>query len=73
MNMGYCRFQNTLRDLEDVYEHMEDVLSTDEHEAREEIIRICTAISREIKANLYELRCEDDEELDEEDENEEDE
>lgn len=71
MNMSYCRFQNTLNDLEDVYEHIEDALSSDEHEAREELIRLCTTIAREAKN--YNLVCKDDEEEIEEEENEDEE
>jgi hypothetical protein len=44
--MSYCRFQNTLRDLRDCDEHLEDEdLSAAEEQARAELIRLCTQIS----------------------------
>lgn len=43
-NMSYCRFQNTLRDLEDCLEHIEDDVSKDEQAARDELIRVCQEI-----------------------------
>ena len=45
-NMSYCRFQNTLRDLEDCLEHIEDDVSKDEQAARAELIRICAEIAQ---------------------------
>lgn len=46
-NMGYVRFENTLRDLQDCYEHMDDDLmdSESEAEARREMIELCQAIA----------------------------
>lgn len=44
-NMGYCRFQNTVSDLQDCYEHMADEdLSTHEIAARKQLLRICIDI-----------------------------
>ena len=38
-NMSYCRFENTLTDLQDCYEHMEDDdLSESEIKARRQLI-----------------------------------
>jgi len=65
-NKGYCRFENTLGDLEDCYDHLEDSLSRDEHEARAELISLCRTIVREAKS--MDLKCEDDEEIDYEEE-----
>jgi hypothetical protein len=46
MNMSYCRFQNTLRDLKDCIEHMEDEdLSEDEGSARQEMIDKCQHVA----------------------------
>lgn len=46
-NMSYCRFENTLSDLEDCYEHMDDNdLSKREIESRKKLIELC----REIEA-----------------------
>jgi hypothetical protein len=47
MNMSYCRFQNTLRDLQDCESHLFDTLSPEEHEARLEMIEICRAMAEE--------------------------
>ena len=45
-NMSYCRFQNTLNDLRDCYEHIEDEdLSEDEKEARNKIKELCKDIA----------------------------
>jgi hypothetical protein len=47
-NMSYCRFQNTLADLQDCYEHMEDEdLSEDEKKAALELMQLCEAIVSE--------------------------
>ena len=43
-NMSYCRFQNTVADLSDCYDHMEDELSDDEEKARQRLIKLCTQI-----------------------------
>jgi hypothetical protein len=44
-NMSYCRFQNTLRDLQDCQDHINDG-NLDQHEksARMELIRVCMEI-----------------------------
>lgn len=44
-NMSYCRFENTLRDLEDCSEHLDDEnLSKYEQRARERLIELCREI-----------------------------
>ena len=43
-NMGYCRFQNTLGDLHDCYERMDDDLSDEETAARMRLIEVCMDI-----------------------------
>lgn len=44
-NMSYCRFRNTLRDLRDCADHIEDGdLSQDEQKAREQLIALCKNI-----------------------------
>jgi len=48
--MSYCRFQNTVGDLEDCYDHIdlnENDLSPDEEDARERLIEICVDIALE--------------------------
>ena len=46
-NMSYCRFQNTVQDLEDCYENMENPkdLSPEEQKARERLIKLCENIA----------------------------
>lgn len=40
MNMSHCRFENTLKDLRDCVEHIEDELSESEERCREMILRV---------------------------------
>lgn len=54
-NMSYCRFRNTLQDLDDCYEHMDETDELDKEEilARGRLIQMCQSI-----ANDYaELGC----------------
>ncbi|MFC1453662.1 hypothetical protein ACFLQL_00595 [Verrucomicrobiota bacterium] len=44
-NMSYCRFQNTLADLLDCQEHMDDKLSGEEERARDRLIEACKEIA----------------------------
>jgi hypothetical protein len=46
-NMSYTRFQNTLSDLQDCYEHLHDKLSEDEDRARDRMITLCGEIASE--------------------------
>jgi hypothetical protein len=48
-NMGYCRFQNTLSDLNDCYDALCDAreLSEDEQEARGRLVELCKQIAEE--------------------------
>jgi len=48
-NKSYCRFENTLGDLQDCYEHMNDdkQLSQSESRARERLINLCHDIAQE--------------------------
>jgi len=43
-NMSYCRFENTLRDLQDCYDHMDEELSPNEEKCKEKLIEICQLI-----------------------------
>lgn len=45
--MSYCRFRNTLKDLEDCEEHITDKLDGEEFRARARLIDICNNISSE--------------------------
>lgn len=45
-NMSYCRFSNTLSDLRDCWQHMdEEGLSEEEQKARRKLIRLCDTIA----------------------------
>ena len=47
-NMSYCRFENTLRDLQDCLEHInDDDMSADEIRARTTLIKTCEDICDE--------------------------
>jgi len=48
-NMSYCRFENTLGDLEDCYDSMDetDELQGREKSSRKEIIELCCRIAEE--------------------------
>lgn len=49
-NMAYCRFSNTLADLTDCEEHLQDdpnELSPDEQQAREDLIFLCRRIAKQ--------------------------
>ncbi len=45
-NMSYCRFQNTLEDLRDCYDNLDDDLSEkkDEARARVKLVGVCQRI-----------------------------
>lgn len=45
-NMSYCRFHNTVIDLRDCQEHMDDEdLSPSEQQHRQNLIKICVDIA----------------------------
>jgi hypothetical protein len=43
-NMSYCRFQNTLKDLKDCFDNMDDDLEGGEEKARVKLIELCQQI-----------------------------
>ena len=43
-NMAYCRFVNTLEDLRDCYDHLDDDLSETEEQAKKRLLRLCAEI-----------------------------
>ncbi len=54
-NMGYCRFQNTLQDLRDCAEHLDDDdLSEEEQRARYRMLRLCQTIMEDYESELEE-------------------
>lgn len=63
-NMGYCRFQNTLLDLFDCEDHLNDHdLNDDEKYARANLIEVCRRIVRDFEdfEEEYEEEFEEDE------------
>jgi len=47
-NMSYCRFQNTLQDLRDCHENMDNGgLSDEEKQARRSLLKLCDQIAGE--------------------------
>ena len=56
-NMGYCRFENTYRDLIDCYYNINSSLSDNEHEYRQRLIGMCQNIIEE-----YDQTCQDEDE-----------
>jgi hypothetical protein len=53
MNMGYCRFQNTLTDLKDCEDHLDDEdLGEEEEQARKRMIKVCINIARDYEHML---------------------
>jgi hypothetical protein len=45
MNMSYCRFENTLRDLRDCYMHWDKPEGKWEESARKELKQLCKEIA----------------------------
>ena len=44
-NMSYCRFQNTVDDLQDCFDHFgDDDISKEEFRARKRLLKICKDI-----------------------------
>lgn len=44
-NMSYCRFRNTLQDLRECYDNIDDDdISEEEKQARERLIKLCATI-----------------------------
>lgn len=51
-NMSYCRFENTLADLRDCWEHMDDIpQSASELQARKRMIELCKRIADDYADN----------------------
>lgn len=44
-NMSYCRFRNTLQDLRDCYSNINDDLTGEEFEARNDLINLCKELA----------------------------
>lgn len=70
-NMSYCRFQNTLADLEDCQDNFNNTKSIDEAQAAIDLYRLCATIVNDndlsdLEARLAELQGEDEDEGDDE-------
>lgn len=44
-NMAYCRFRNTLEDLRDCYDTMDEETSEEEKRAKQRLIDLCCQIA----------------------------
>ncbi len=67
-NMSYCRFENTLADLEDCEGNFDSTESIDEAQAAIDLYRLCVTISRtyslsDLEARLAELQAEDEDDV----------
>ena len=47
-NMSYCRFRNTLTDLQDCYDNLGETESEEEAQAEAQLIKLCQQIAEEI-------------------------
>ena len=59
--MSHCSFQNTLADLRDCYDAMDDDVGTEEKRARRHLIQLCERIAMEfgdMEARLNEAYAE---------------
>lgn len=55
-NMSYCRFENTLSDLQNCYDNMDsEDLSKQEHSAREDLIKLCNEIAQRYSDDFDEM------------------
>jgi len=43
-NMSYCRFRNTVSDLQDCYDNLHEANSLEEERARKRLIKLCQKI-----------------------------
>ena len=60
-NMSYCRFENTLRDLQDCYANMDnDDLSKSEFYMRRRMVELCMSIANEYDDIIEQEFLEDD-------------
>ena len=48
-NMSYCRFSNTLEDLRDCYENIDDAeMSNEEMMSRDSLLALCCKMAHEL-------------------------
>ena len=49
-NMSYCRFSNTLEDLRDCYENIDDAeMSNEEMMSRDSLLALCCKMAHELE------------------------
>ena len=65
-NMGYVRFEMTLRDLRDCYSNMENDVSEREFNMRKQLIELCQSIGDEYGYLLDEEYNDDEDDNDDE-------
>ena len=46
-NMSYCRFENTLNDLRDCYDNLDEEVDGTEKSSKESLIKLCKYITEE--------------------------
>jgi hypothetical protein len=51
-NMSHCRFTNTLADLQDCYDNMDDDLSPDEAKAQNKLLLLCARIASDYASEI---------------------
>ena len=51
--MRYCRFENTLIDLRDCMEHMDEELSSNEEKCRVDLIELCEILAEQSEDSDY--------------------
>ncbi len=61
MNMSHCRFENTLKDLRDCTEHMDDELSETEERCRTKLIELIKDLSMNYCHLVEDEDCESEE------------
>ena len=67
-NMSYCRFENTLSDLQDCEGALFDTLGETENRKRASLIKLCHDIAKQVPLDeIADLPTDDDDEDDEED------
>lgn len=55
-NMSYCRFRNTLADLEDCQDHFNRTESTEEAQAAIDLYRLCVTITNTFDMAMLERK-----------------
>lgn len=51
-NMSHCRFRNTLQDLRDCYDNMDEELSPEEAKAQNALLLLCARIASDYEHEI---------------------